>query len=201
MDKWDRFRLEKKGLIVVVSIHHTGTNFTMDEILRYWESHHAEYELYNFGIPHGKARVHMETRFFKLLDFWCKNACVIVPMRHPEKVIRSWIARNKRLEALAIQYDILKTRVDPYDPLYLPIDSPDRERWLDRLRAKTGKPHRTDWRTIMSCGKSPDLNDKGRLLLESVTEDGFFDKFYPELANVRREYARSTEDYTDSPTP
>ena len=96
--------------------------------------------------------------------------------------------RNKKRENLVEQINLLKTEVHLHNPIYLPIDSPDREKWLDELRSATGKPMRTKWPIIASVlGKPrkprqyPELSPADKELLHSVTNDGFFHTFYPEL--------------------
>lgn len=184
MDKWQRLRLERKGQIVVLSVHHTGTNFTTDEILRAFQPHHYQYEICNHDIPYSKIRVHIEPKLMKWVRYWAENGCAVVPLRHPKAIFTSWVARNKNRDNLVEQINLLKTEVHPHNQIYLPIDSPDRDKWLDQLRAATGKAMSTKWPVIASViGKPrqyPELSPKDKELLHSVTNDGFFHTFYPE---------------------
>lgn len=175
-NKWERLR-GKVGPIVVVSVHHTGTNLVYDQILRAFRPRAGGAEYFERGMPHGKLRIHCEGRFVETLERFLPFP-IVVPMRHPEAVFRSWKSRAKSVNALMMQYEMLKAFIAPAEPFYLPIDTPDRDEYLDKLSKLTGKHIHSRWPVVSSCGKTAELNDNEMNMVRSVMSDGFFDPFY-----------------------
>lgn len=171
-------------LIIVATVHHTGTHFIEEDILSDFDARSLNY-CGKIAGPSGKnikIRIHLEPANTENLTEWCSQCEVVVPMRHPISVAESWKARPKKMtqmtqEDLIIQWNILKSVVDPHHPIYLPLDVPDRDNWLQALNAKTGLNIHTHWPVIMSCNKSAELNDDERESVFEVMADGFFDRF------------------------
>ena len=166
-------------MIVIASVHHTGTNFIWQDLLKGFEQ---------FGMNHigrgksqlpknGFTRIHCDLAQHGYLEWWLMRHHCIVPLRHPMSVAASWKARACDLSLLPGQWVILKNEVDPYKPMYLPIDSPDRMNWLDVISRNIGQELQTDWPVVMSCNKSATLNDDERESVFEVMADGFFDRF------------------------
>ena len=122
-------------------------------------------------------RIHCDLPQHDSLEWWLSRYPCIVPMRHPLTVAASWKARNEDLSLLPGQWAILKTEVDPYEPMYLPIDSPDRMNWLDTICRNIDRELQTDWPVVMSCNKSATLTDSERAAVVEVMADGFFGRF------------------------
>lgn len=173
--KWARLR-DKFGPITVVSVHHSGTNLVYDNILRAFRPR-APGPYWQNNMPHGKLRIHCEGRFIERLRLFIKYP-VVVPMRHPAAVMASWKARGKPVNALLMQYELLKGLIDPAEPFYVPIDTPDRDRYLEQLSQLAGKHIHSRWPVVSSCGKVADLNTNEHKMVDSVMADGFFEPFY-----------------------
>ncbi len=77
-----------------------------------------------------------------------------------------------------MQYELLKGLVDPAEPFYLPIDTADRDKYLEQLSKLTGKHIHSRWPVVSSCGKTAELNANEMKMVTSVMSDGFFDPFY-----------------------
>ena len=166
-------------MIVVASVHHTGTNFVGQEILKGFSNAGMGYRAYVKGVPTGKkqVRIHCELAHVDYLEWWCSKYPSIVPMRHPVKVFESWKVREKSFKNLAGQYDILKNIVSNFDTTYLPIDVPDRDDWLWQLNERFGLDIQTTWPVIMSRKETATLTDLELDLVRAVMSDGFFDRF------------------------
>jgi hypothetical protein len=165
-------------MIVVASVHHTGTNFVHQHLLKGFPQTGMNYSHYKKPPDHrGHVRIHCDLSQHTYLPWWLKQFPCIVPMRHPMKVAASWKARDKSLDNLAIQWKILKEKVAPYDPFYLPLDVPDRQRWLDDIICFLETDLQTDWPVIMSCNKSAELSENDKEAVIEVMADGFFDQF------------------------
>lgn len=165
-------------MILIASVHHTGTNFVWQHLLNGMTEVGMNYS--HYAIPPvciGFVRIHCDLLQHDYLEYWLKHALCIVPLRHPLTVAVSWKARDKDLSELPGQWQILKNEVDPHDPMYLPIDSPDRMNWLDRISRNMGQELQTDWPVVMSCNKSAELTDTERDAVVAVMADGFFDRF------------------------
>lgn len=148
-----------------------------EELFKGWRHYAMNYGNIKGPIGDGVTRIHIDENQSEYLPRWMESHCAVVPMRHPASVIESWLARDKPFEPLLTQWQILKTMVDPADPIYLPLDVPDRDRWLSELNCKLGLELQTDWPVIMSCGKSAVLSDVHRAAVAEVMADGFFDRF------------------------
>ena len=115
-------------IVIVASVHHSGTHFMNDEIFSQFDARSLDHRNLIAGPPaeNIKIRIHCEPETVDRLGGWCSRYEVVVPLRHPLAVATSWKARGKDLERLVCQWNILKNIVDEHDPMYLPIDSPDR---------------------------------------------------------------------------
>ena len=165
-------------MILIASVHHTGTNFVWQHLLNGMTEVGMNYS--HYVIPPAYlcfVRIHCDLLQHKYLEYWMKRAHCIVPMRHPLSVAASWKARDKDLSELPGQWQILKNEVALYDPMYLPIDSPDRNNWLHAISRKIDQEIQTDWPVVMSCNKSAELTEAEREAVVAVMADGFFDRF------------------------
>jgi hypothetical protein len=73
---------------------------------------------------------------------------IIVPLRHPMEVAKSWKRRPGRgleLDKLPYWWQYMIGLVDPAKPWYLPLDVPDRDGYLDQINFDLGLSLKTDW--------------------------------------------------------
>ena len=164
-------------IVVVASVHHTGTHFLYEHLFDGWHRYNSGYDC--IAEPHGRGivRIHCDEQQSKYLPRWMDSHRVVVPMRHPMSVAASWIAREKDMKKLYFQWNCLKTLVHPCAPMYLPLDSPDRMNWLDTICRNVDEELQTEWPVIMSCNKSATLSENDRAAVIEVMADGFFDRF------------------------
>lgn len=72
---------------------------------------------------------------------------VIMPFRKPETVLASWLNRDKyRIHLVACYQMLLEFWSNNYLPL--PVDHPDREKYLGRISEAVGLELKTDWEPI-----------------------------------------------------
>ena len=98
---------------------------------------------------------------------------IIVPLRHPSLVEESWRRRGKSTTDLRENFRLLVDEIDPLNPLYLPIDVPDRQTYLDRINSELGLNLVTDWGVVNSQCHTFDIARK-----ESNIEPDFISRFY-----------------------
>jgi hypothetical protein len=162
--------------ILVASVHHTGTKTIFNDLLSDWTT------IINQQDPDppksGKLRIHIEESFIDDLEVWLKKSKTIVPIRHPRTVAVGWKSRFKTFDRLEIQWNLLKERIDPYVPYYIPIDRIDRNKWLRKFNSDTGLEFTTDWPVIgKHTAEEQELDENEERLVASWMEDGFFDRF------------------------
>ncbi len=152
-------------MLLVASIHHTGTKLVHDEILK--NVH-----------PQSKHRVHIEPKLERELMGYAGFCKIIVPLRHPRIVALGWKKRRKDLWELHDQWWMLKEMIAPLHPYYLPIEHEDRDRILAFIGHMLGLELKTDW-PIIKASPAPmkELDDSEERLLASWMEDGFFKTF------------------------
>ncbi len=168
-------------VILVASVHHTGTKLVHDDILGHLTTVNPEtFDFTNPGeLPElGKIRFHLESQFLEQLIWWRYRSPIIVPLLHPRTVAIGWAARQKRREELGEQWKILKGEIDPFHPHYLPIDQSDRDERLRKIEKELGLKLKTDWPTIGHCDvPRSELSMKDEHLLKGWMNDGFFEQF------------------------
>ena len=138
--------------ILVPTIPHTGTKLLANDILRDYD-HNA---LINTPGPRDKIDDHIYpekmTRWKDLLEQYP----AIVPLRDPISLAVSWERRNKDLGDMCVMWYIPVEVVDRYNPHYLPIDSVNRNEYLDRINRSLGLKLNTDWPIVNSIYNSMD---------------------------------------------
>lgn len=115
--------------IVVPTIPHTGTHFIRDHLLSAHE-HHVE---------------HLWPLSRVTLAELAANHRTIVPLRHPMLVARTWKSQNKDIKELPDWWYALIQYIDPHEPAYLPLDSPQRDGFLQDLNRQLDTMLSTDW--------------------------------------------------------
>jgi hypothetical protein len=150
-------------MILVASIHHTGTKTVFNDILREVED---------------KERIHIEPKFLEELKHWLKRATTIVPIRHPRTLAVGWKSRFKKLDELEEQIELLKTEIAPFNPFYLPIDNDDRDEWLNKVNLELKLNLTTNWPVIGRHGGDwLELSEDEERRVKTWMEDGFFAQF------------------------
>lgn len=78
-----------------------------------------------------------------------KEFTTVVPIRHPYLVAESWMRREQRLERMYAAYRRL-----PYlyemGALFVPVDSPERDSFIERMNDKLGTNIRPDWGEVIN---------------------------------------------------
>jgi len=162
--KWKKDEGGLPPVVLLPSIQHTGSRFVRWDILKRYE--HAQlYENPSEGFC--KRTVYYEHmgdsrksyRFRRLLPLYP----TIVPLRHPRRVFKSWIDRGQNVEDCINEWVNLIEIVIPHNPYYLPIDSVDREVYLQKINEDLNVRNDQNWR--------PRGNNKGTMYLnpEEIT--------------------------------
>ncbi len=181
-------------VIVVPSIHHTGTNFVLQNLLRKFATHPNT--IASLPPEQSKVHVHVEPSLVGQLDHWVRLMYpMLVPIRHPASVARSWKARGKPVSEMVGQWQMLIDQVAPFKPSYLPLDVDNREDWLEAFCDKFSLDLSTDWEVVRGSGiviTDPDaeLNAVELSEIDSLMSSPFFEQFYPRNDNVLRIDAR-----------
>lgn len=176
--------------VFVASVHHTGTQF----VQKLFED--ADYQITDLTPKEAGNSVnylhrsHIADAVMTELDEWLNLGIpVIVPLRHPMAVAKSWLARKKPIEEMIRQFQILVELVDPFGPLYLPIDHEHRELFLSRIRHECGSEIVTDWPIVASKVEGSDHqaqlkpvepNHDEYRQLETLQGCELLNRFYPD---------------------
>ena len=132
-------------MIIVPTIVHTGTCFTIDHLFA--DVPKIRNPKRGFGVFW--AHVWAE-RMPEIIDRMGEGHPIVVPLRPPVNVALSWKKRERNLAELDQQWRRMRDIIDHYDPMYLPVESPHREVFLDKIRHRLDMPLHTDWRKIAS---------------------------------------------------
>lgn len=176
--------------VFVASVHHTGTQFVQKlfEDLDYQITDKTPKEAGNsVNYLH---RCHITDSVMTELMQWLQtDTPLIVPLRHPMEVARSWLARKKPISEMVRQFELLFEVVDPFNPLYLPIDHADREMYLSLIAEACDHDINTNWQKVSSKvvgsdhpaqlkAVAPSFDDY--LHLGSLHESKLLQRFYPQ---------------------
>lgn len=125
----------------MLSVRHTGTMFTL--------------ELIRDFVPHVFRHIDLDH-----IDFLtAAEAPIIVPMRNPHLVGQSWLGsyaagidtyNNEQwnLAKLRWSWDALLNIILPKKPLFLPVDTENRQQYLDKINATLGQNFKTQWKPV-----------------------------------------------------
>jgi len=132
--------------LLLASVYHTGTRFCRESLFGDFS-----FGPRTIGTNPQATYVHIEPVHIEPLQYWLKTAeHTVVPLRHPLLVASSWKARGLHLTLLDEQWRTLVDVVMPRDPIYLPLDHPDRGRYLEVLNKRMGLNLKTDWQPVGS---------------------------------------------------
>jgi hypothetical protein len=110
---------------------------------------------------------------------------IVVPLRHPMKVAQSWKNRGKPIvshpkhEPMIAMWRTLIDVIAPLEPLYVPVDSENRDVYLAKLGKATKRRLKTDWRGKSDGYLLTPLNDEDEAAVRTLLADPFFEQFYP----------------------
>lgn len=109
---------------------------------------------------------------------------LVSPMRHPMAVAQSWANRGKPIAEHPVHQPMIELFrnlidiVDKWGVTYLPLDVPDRDRWLKRLGERIGAELKTDWRPKSHHDIRPaTLHHDDIAAVDELLTDPFFGQF------------------------
>lgn len=152
-------------VVFLPTLRHSGSNFVADLLglpvyrLKVWT-----------GEP-GTVRTHFDG-LHNLARVYAFNGPVVIPLRRPEAMTRSHMARYGHVAMLTSGLIELRRFIESREPLWLPIDAPDRDKYLARLSEGLGMELTTDWPVIDS--RSPDYSGA----VTPIGHEDFFSRFY-----------------------
>ena len=160
-------------MIVVTSVPYTGSQFVTQHLLG-GAGLSSPNDVYFQHVENGTTPMLRK----RMLDGW---PC-IVPMRHPLKVAGTWTGRGQSLHTLWDSWRRLILAIDPLGPLYLPIDVPNRQTYLDAINEEILVELKTDWPVIGSTGLKSNFDSfKGgeRIMVDRMFDElgDFFGRF------------------------
>lgn len=171
-------------MVVIPTVQHTGT---------IWLAKHLfggnGFEVCTFR---GEARTDKVVHYghcwpgeLKYMRPLLKRYPAVVPLRHPHLVFEAWRRRHRTHFEMLLQWSILINEVDKYKPLYLPIDRPDRDKYLRAINRRLGVELNPDW--------SPQHSFTGTHSVDPLSVDvyddcrAFFDQpFFRRFYDTRR---------------
>jgi len=131
-------------MLFLASVYHTGTRFCRESLFSDFN-----FSPCNIGTYPEATDLHIRPERAEPLKHWLNTAeHVVVPLRHPMLVAASWKARGLELETLDEQWRTLVDVVISHDPIYLPIDRPNRGFYLEELNRRMGLDLETDWEPV-----------------------------------------------------
>ncbi len=132
--------------VFCASVHHTGTQFVQKlfEDIGYQITDLTPKEAGNSANYLHRCHI-ADSVMTELTDWLHMGVPIVVPLRHPMEVARSWLARGKPVSEMVRQFQILIECVDRHGPLYLPIDHDCRKTYLHHLRLECDPNLDTDW--------------------------------------------------------
>jgi hypothetical protein len=137
-------------IIGFASIPHSGTKFMRNQIIPNDLPHIPDLSRISGGIVRGCLFYHLERDDYQEICSWLEHYPVLIPLRHPTSVALSWKRRGKETSILLKYWMRIIKMADEPNAVFLPIDSKDRNKWLQKLNKKTGLKAKTKWPVIGS---------------------------------------------------
>jgi len=162
-------------VIVVASVPGSATRFVIEHLLaprrRAAEDSGVCADSYFFE--------HIEPEHLPALRGMAAKYPCIIPMRHPAAVALSWTARRMNIAPLCSQYRALVTALDPLKPFYLPVDVPNRQKYLDLINDGAGLNLATDWPVWKPSGEKGKFAGRDHELMADLQNElsDFFGRF------------------------
>lgn len=154
--------------VVLISIPHTGTWFTIRLLT---EAGLGECGLLDRASRPSVYHGHMVKRgqVEKALEL-SERMPLVIPMRHPFRVERSWVLREKPTGPMFAAFRTFLRDFWPLRPYLMPVDSPRRVEALGRLGDGLGLELSTDWSVVNGAMNTHDVQLDDLLPSESVVE-------------------------------
>ena len=171
--------------LVVLAIKHSGTTFTTNlvkgdrkpvgglarRLLTYNAAHLINSDGYCF--------IHVHDFTNEQLANLCRYCTIVVPIRHPLDVAKSWHTRGHKIDPMLECWDRLIALSKGFSFNYLPIDSPRRESYRIALERKLGQEFNTDWASPNHFESDKQLSrEDGERVWEFFAQRQFFNQFY-----------------------
>lgn len=159
--------------IFMLSIPHSGTRFVTEEVLDRLNI--------RFRGEHVWRRSGIASR-----EDMLRNKDILIPLRHPKDVARSWVLRHKVLTRMREMWEVLIEDIDPIaDPHYFPMDNPAiQRRTLTDL--SLGRADLSVWTSTTERGESSKviLTDEQETLCDDLLAKypDFFNQFWKQAA-------------------
>lgn len=166
--------------IVMASIPHTGTNFTLR---LFKEMGYLDMTTNDKRQP--GCVYHAHTHKPNLVESVLKlvnEMPLVIPLRHPFVVEESWKRRTKPIDEMIRNFKLLETFMT-YDPYFLPVDSERREDALQAMRDGLNIPFETEWPIRNSaCGtgdyRFEDMQPSPEVTALAEDMDWLLDRWY-----------------------
>jgi len=148
-------------ILVIPSVMHTGTHLLLD-IFKNWNKISPIPDSMFYPPMDNKDHIiqfHLidgHSTFYEIAETYHQ----VIPMRHPVRVLESMRRRQKTLADLEEQFANL-IRVHEWAPMYIHVDSKDRDKHVQAVAKLINRPLSTDW---------PNLSHKGTIDFEVTDE-------------------------------
>jgi hypothetical protein len=141
-------------MILFPTIMHTGNHFLFNLFGTEFSFRHPRKDILDAW---GEIQFEHLSCFVPMLDMVGNPENVtVIPLRHPRAVAVSWEVRGMDVRQMCREYKTMIEEYDKFDPLYIPIDSPHREKYLASLNNRLGLDLETDWTPV---GEEEDNSD------------------------------------------
>ncbi|MCP4262278.1 MAG: hypothetical protein GY774_32970 [Planctomycetes bacterium] len=134
-------------IVVMPTIQHTGTFFMLREIFQGFTKCSLRAEPKDPGVIFDHTWPGHTEYFHK----WLSKYPSVTPLRSPERIVYSWERRERPLYKLVILINEWIALMERFDVFILPIDHPNRDKYLIRLNERLGTGLSTDWSVIPSA--------------------------------------------------
>lgn len=175
-------------IVGIPSVQHTGTNFVRGHLFESF----GKIEINEPVSDRRGDYVYQAHLLDGYMGYWLeilKTIPAIIPLRHPYLVWASWKKwdmkgyRERDNDAFMDAWNTLIGKIDCFKPYYLPIDSPDRDNYLEAINNGLNLDLKTDWPVVHSVGNTwnlePDDIDVDVEVVDFVNRNsGFFNRFY-----------------------
>lgn len=155
----------RSPFLLLPTIRHSGTNFAFHVLGLPW------FKVWKWrgepGVIHHHFCDSLMDRMEALLP-----APVVIPLRRPEAMAKSHMARYGHLDFLTRGMARLRVFEGKCAPYWLPIDAPDRDDYLAKLSEGLGMDLKTEWPVIDS--RSPEYSGS----VPDIGHEDFFSRFY-----------------------
>jgi hypothetical protein len=142
--------VNREGIRVVVpSVMHSGTHVLRYKILRAFFKDNEDTCLFNANTKNELVWFHVDQEHRHVE---CQDSIVVIPMRHPRRIAKSWKSRERTPARRPYNEENLYSQLsqqmdlDKYNPLYVHIDMPEiRDKQVQELSELLGLDLHYDW--------------------------------------------------------